>query len=101
MGFFKGELKIDYFPVGNKSTEHIPTLSVAEMLEMLPKCIEVKDVLYELYLKKSSFYIGDMAYELGYKEYLNESLSINEYTHALLRDALFEMIKLLKQNKFI
>ena len=101
MGFFKGELKFDYFPVGNKSTEHIPTLSVAEMLEMLPKCIEVKDVLYELYLKKSSFYIGDMAYELGYKEYLNESLSINEYTHALLRNSLFEMLKWLKQNKLM
>lgn len=81
--------------------EFISTLSVAEMLEMLPKCIEVKDVLYELYLKKSSFYVENIAYELGYREYLKESLSINEFTHILLRDSLFEMIKLLKQNKLI
>ena len=79
----------------------IKTLSVAEMLEMLPKCIEVKDVLYELYLKKSSFYVGDMTYELGYRGYLNESLSIKEFTYPLLRDALFEMLKWLKQNKII
>ena len=79
----------------------IKTFSVAEMMEMLPKCIEVKDVLYELYFKKSSFYINEIAYELGYREYLNESLSINEFTHTLLRDALFEMLKWLKQNKMI
>ena len=78
-----------------------PTLSVAEMIEMLPKCIEVKDVLCELYLKKSSFYVGDMTYELGYRGYLNESLSIKEFTYPLLRDALFEMLKWLKQNKMI
>lgn len=78
-----------------------PILSVAEMLEMLPKCIEVKDVLYELYLKKSSFYVKNIAYELGYREYLKESLGINEFTHILLRDSLFEMIKWLKQNKLI
>ena len=81
--------------------EFIPTLSVAEMIEMLPKCIEVKDVLCELYLKKSSFYVGDMTYELGYRGYLNESLSIKEFTYPLLRDALFEMLKWLKQNKMI
>ena len=79
----------------------LPILSVAEMLEMLPKCIEVKDVLYELYLKKSSFYVNNIAYELGYREYLKESLSINEFTHILLRDSLFKMIKWLKQNKLI
>ena len=87
--------------MGVAAPRFIATLSVAEMIEMLPKCIEVKDVLYELYFKKSSFYINEIAYELGYREYLNESLSINEFTHTLLRDALFEMIKLLKQNKFI
>ena len=81
--------------------EFNPTLSVAEMLEMLPKCIEVKDVLYELYFKKSSFYINEIAYELGYREYLKESLGINKFTHILLRDSLFEMIKWLKQNKLI
>ena len=86
---------------GFEKFEYVPTLSVAEMLEMLPKCIEVKDVLYELYFKKSSFYINEIAYELGYREYLNESLSINEFTHTLLRDALFEMLKWLKQNKLI
>ena len=73
--------------------DYTPTLSVAEMLEMLPEIIKVKDVLYELYLKKSSFYI------VGYREYLNESLSINEFIYTLIRDALFEMLKWLKQNK--
>ena len=81
--------------VGTEKFEFIPTLSVAEMLEMLPEIIKVKDVLYELYLKKSSFYI------VGYREYLNESLSINEFIYTLIRDALFEMLKWLKQNKLI
>jgi hypothetical protein len=86
---------------GSKDRMYARTLSVAEMIEMLPKCIEVKDVLCELYLKKSSFYVGDMTYELGYRGYLNESLSIKEFTYPLLRDSLFEMIKWLKQNKLI
>ena len=71
------------------------------MLETLPEIIKVKDVLYELYLKKSSFYVGEMTYELGYRGYLNTSLSIKEFTYPLLRDALFEMLKWLKQNKMI
>ena len=79
--------------LGVEKFEYVPTLSVAEMLEMLPEIIKVKDVLYELYLKKSSFYI------VGYREYLNESLSINEFIYTLIRDALFEMLKWLKQNK--
>jgi len=81
--------------IGVEKFEFIPTLSVAEMLETLPEIIKVKDVLYELYLKKSSFYI------VGYREYLNESLSINEFIYTLIRDALFEMLKWLKQNKLI
>ena len=81
--------------LGVEKFEYVPTLSVAEMLEMLPEIIKVKDVLYELYLKKSSFYI------VGYREYLNESLSINEFIYTLIRDALFEMLKWLKQNKMI
>ena len=81
--------------LGVEKFEYVPTLSVAEMLETLPEIIKVKDVLYELYLKKSSFYI------VGYREYLNESLSINEFIYTLIRDALFEMLKWLKQNKLI
>ena len=81
--------------LGVEKFEFIPTLSVAEMLETLPEIIKVKDVLYELYLKKSSFYI------VGYREYLNESLSINEFIYTLIRDALFEMLKWLKQNKLL
>ena len=81
--------------LGVEKFEYVPTLSVAEMLEMLPEIIKVKDVIYELYLKKSSFYI------VGYREYLNESLSINEFIYTLIRDALFEMLKWLKQNKLI
>ena len=81
--------------LGVEKFEYVPTLSVAEMLEMLPEIIKVKDILYELYLKKSSFYIA------GYREYLNESLSTNEFIYTLIRDALFEMLKWLKQNKLI
>ena len=93
-----GTFASDTFEYYKKS---IPTLSVAEMIEMLPKCIEVKDVLYELYLKKRSFYVKNIAYKLGYRECLKESLSINEFTHILLRDSLFGMLKWLKQNKLI
>ena len=60
--------------------EFIPTLSVAEMIEMLPDNTEIESVN-------------------GYLIY-NERLKINGGIYKpLLRDALFEMIKCLKQNK--
>ena len=62
--------------------EFIPTLSVAEMLEMLPDNTEIESVN-------------------GYLIY-NERLKINGGIYKpLLRDALFEMLKWLKQNKMI
>ena len=62
--------------------EFIPTLSVAEMLEMLPDNTEIESVN-------------------GYLIY-NERLKINGGIYKpLLRDALFEMLKWLKQNKLI
>ena len=62
--------------------EFIPTLSVAEMIEMLPDNTEIESVN-------------------GYLIY-NERLKINGGIYKpLLRDALFEMLKWLKQNKMI
>ena len=62
--------------------EFIPTLSVAEMIEMLPDNTEIESVN-------------------GYLIY-NERLKINGGIYKpLLRDALFEMLKWLKQNKLI
>ena len=60
----------------------IKTLSVAEMIEMLPDNTEIESVN-------------------GYLIY-NERLKINGGIYKpLLRDALFEMLKWLKQNKLI
>ena len=62
--------------------EFIPTLSVAEMIEMHPDNTEIESVN-------------------GYLIY-NERLKINGGIYKpLLRDALFEMLKWLKQNKLI
>ena len=62
--------------------EFITTLSVAEMIEMLPDNTEIESVN-------------------GYLIY-NERLKINGGIYKpLLRDALFEMIKWIKQNKLI
>lgn len=64
--------------------EFIPTLSVAEMIEMLPEYTSI-----EHYIGK--WHISDN----------HNSLYPHFERNVLLRDALFEMIKLLKQNKFI
>lgn len=74
-----GTFASDTFEYYKKS---IPTLSVAEMLEMLPDNTEIESVN-------------------GYLIY-NERLKINGGIYKpLLRDALFEMLKWLKQNKLI
>ena len=62
----------------------IKTLSVAEMIEMLPEYTSI-----EHYTGK--WHISDN----------HNSLYPHFERNVLLRDALFEMIKLLKQNKFI
>ena len=67
---------------GSKDRMYARTLSVVEMLEMLPDNTEIESVN-------------------GYLIY-NERLKINGGIYKpLLRDALFEMLKWLKQNKMI
>ena len=101
MGFLKGELKIDYFPVGNKSTEHIPTLSVAEMMEMLPKVFIGN--LNSLWFLEITCKATHKDYQVRYIVsdspcYCNIQI---EFRRTLIRDALFEMLKWLKQNKLM
>ena len=92
--------------------EFIPTLSVAEMFEMLPNEIACMEDGY-----LTSYSLMYDGYSLGYVEWCggekaHHKINISEgedftdgYEICLrkwnLRDALFEMIKLLKQNKFI
>ena len=64
--------------------EFIPTLSVAEMIEMLPNYVR-----FERYL--GEWHISDN----------HNSLYPHFERNVLLRDALFEMLKWLKQNKLI
>ena len=94
--------------------EFIPTLSVAEMLEMLPmeiKCMEGMDLtsyslLYDGYSIRYVYWLG--------AEIINTKISVMEIDNYPLenecdicikkwniRDALFEMLKWLKQNKLI
>ena len=61
--------------------------------ELFPYLKEINsdlDLVKELYEEK-----------IDLTKYLNESLSINEFIYILIRDALFEMLKWLKQNKLI
>ena len=62
----------------------VPTLSVAEMIEMLPNYVR-----FERYL--GEWHISDN----------HNSLYPHFERNVLLRDALFEMLKWLKQNKLI
>ena len=64
--------------------EFIPTLSVAEMIEMLPNYVR-----FERYL--GEWHISDN----------HNSLYPHFERNVLLRDALFEILKWLKQNKLI
>ena len=69
---------------GSKDRMYARTLSVAEMIEILPEYTSI-----EHYTGK--WHISDN----------HNSLYPHFERNVLLRDALFEMIKLLKQNKFI
>ncbi len=64
------------------------TLSVVEILEMLPKEIEDKSIIVRAYEDR---------WVVEYKNHL----FIPVFSKSLLRDALFEMIKWLKTNKLI
>lgn len=100
--------------LGVEKFEFIPTLSVAEMLEMLPmeiKCMEGMDLtsyslLYDGYSISYVYWLG--------AEIINTKISVMEIDNYPLenecdicikkwniRDALFEMLKWLKQNKLI
>ena len=74
----------EYVQYGS-TAEYIPTLSVAEMIEMLPDYISV-----EHYFGK--WHIDGASMNVQYPHVVSEKL---------LRDALFEMLKWLKQNKII
>jgi hypothetical protein len=76
-----GTFASDTFEYYKKS---IPTLSVAEMLEMLPDYIRI-----EHYIGKWN--VGDC----------HNSIYPHNIDKVLLRDALFEMLKWLKTNKLI
>ena len=93
-----GTFASDTFEYYKKS---IPTLSVAEMIEMLPMDIEAKSKKYgnqTVYLsidRHSVMYcVSGIEFERGLYVYIS-------FEKPLLRDALFEMIKWLKQNKLI
>lgn len=94
--------------------DYTPTLSVAEMIEMLPmeiKCMEGMDLtsyslLYDGYSISYVYWLG--------AEIINTKISVMEIDNYPLenecdicikkwniRDALFEMLKWLKQNKLI
>jgi hypothetical protein len=78
---FKHEITKYYVELRN---DLIPTLSVAEMLEMLPDYIRI-----EHYIGKWN--VGDC----------HNSIYPHNIDKVLLRDALFEMLKWLKTNKLI
>lgn len=77
--------------------EFIPTLSIAEMISILPKKItHGKDYYPEIYILQKGYGI----------QYINLYKGVMlggdiDTSALLLRDALFEMFKLLKQNKLI
>lgn len=93
-------------------TKNIPTLSISEMLEMLPNEIACMEDGY-----LTSYSLMYDGYSLGYVEWCggekaHHKINISEgedftdgYEICLrkwnLRDALFEMLKWLKQNKLI
>ena len=93
-----GTFASDTFEYYKKS---IPTLSVTEMIEMLPMDIEAKSKKYgnqTVYLsidRHSVMYcVSGIEFERGLYVYIS-------FEKPLLRDALFEMIKWLKTNKLI
>jgi hypothetical protein len=86
---------------GFEKFEYVPTLSVAEMMEMIPMDIEAKSKKYgnqTVYLsidRHSVMYcVSGIEFERGLYVYIS-------FEKPLLRDALFEMIKWLKTNKLI
>ena len=98
----KGDLFIgvskDFYPYPN---EMINTLSVAEMIEMLPLDIETVSKKYGNQTVYLSIDRHSVMYFVSGIEFERRMYVYKSFEKSLLRDALFEMIKLLKQNKFI
>lgn len=84
--------------MGVAAPRFIATLSVAEMISILPKKItHGKDYYYpQIYILENGY--GIRYDSISYGILLEGAI---DTMASLLRDALFEMIKLLKQNKFI
>ena len=85
----------------SRDKRYCPTLSVSEMIEMLPLDIEAKSEHYgnqTVYLSMDShsvmYCVSGIEFEGGLYAYTS-------FEKPLLLDALFEMIKFLKKNKLI
>ena len=84
----------------NFYTVEINTLSNSEMLEMLPRYIEVVDLKGKCRL--AYLHVGKdwVCYTVG-ETYLADGYVYNSYYYEFLRDAIFEMIKFLKTKKLL
>ena len=93
-----GTFASDTFEYYKKS---IPTLSVAEMIEMLPADIEAASKKY----RKQTVYLSidrhSIMYFVSGQEFERGLYIYKSFEKPLLRDALFEAIRWLKQNKLI
>ena len=93
-----GTFASDTFEYYKKS---IPTLSVAEMIEMLPMDIEAKSKKYGNQTVYLSIDRHSVMYFVSGQEFERGLYIYKSFEKPLLRDALFEAIRWLKQNKLI
>jgi hypothetical protein len=95
---FKHEITKYYVELRN---DLIPTLSVAEMMEMLPMDIEAKSKKYGNQTVYLSIDRHSVMYFVSGQEFERGLYIYKSFEKPLLRDALFEAIRWLKQNKLI
>ena len=93
-----GTFASDTFEYYKKS---IPTLSVAEMIDMLPMDIEAKSKKYGNQTVYLSIDRHSVMYFVSGQEFERGLYIYKSFEKPLLRDALFEAIRWLKQNKLI
>ena len=85
----------------NQPYSTIPTISILEMIEMLPLDIKAKSEKYGSQTVYLSIDRRSVMYSVSGNEFEDAIFVYKSFEKQLLRDALFEMLKWLKQNKLI
>lgn len=101
----------DFFLIANNSDlkdvfnylddDWMPTFTLQDILNILPKCIKTEDAIYTLFLCPNDLYDG---YIVAYMDDSNELTHLkggSQYSSVSFLEAAFNMLKWCKENNYI